>query len=505
MSVRSPVIGVCILLAASTLLACGGGGDTAAAPALGPAPSTNASQCETPPLPELGQLATTLIGTGSAASCTEAALVAGLATGGLLEFNCGKAATTVTLGHTLVVKDKTHLKGGGLVTLDGAGAIQILRTQAHSTAVLEGLTFTRGASRNLGQPDADNGSGGAVYRGWNATLYVKGCTFTANEATGSEGFAGGAIGTASSGFMTIVGSTFEGNRSIYGGAVYSLLSDLVIVDSTFKNNVATDSDGGAIFTDGAYTPPSTEHGVHGGTISLCGSRFTRNEAKNSGGAGFLYAYGKDELVINRCEFSGNKVSGADPGLGGALRIDAIAYVRNSLFSLNDTAGQGGALWMGRGPAFFENVTFFANHAALWGGAISYAEQPIALNNCTLAANVADKGSDGLFGGVGKVTAHNSLFVGNGRAEGKNRHCRNPLLGDHNLVYPATPDDVCGPEPLHQDPLLATQLADNGGFTSTLLPASNSPALSAGQACTAADQRGTPRDVQRCDLGAVEVP
>ena len=83
-------------------------------------------------------------------------------------------------------------------------------------------------------------------------------------------------------------------------------------------------------------------------------------------AAFLYAYGQDQLIINRSEFRNNRVTTSDPGLGGAIRIDAVAFVYNTLFAQNDCAGQGGALWMGRGPALFENVTFFANHAAKWG-------------------------------------------------------------------------------------------------------------------------------------------
>ena len=57
-----------------------------------------------------------------------------------------------------------------------------------------------------------------------------------------------------------------------------------------------------------------------------------------------------------------------------------------------------------------------------------------------------------------------------------------------------------------DPLLGS-LADNGGFTRTLLPAPGSAAIDAGNdaSCTAQDQRGIQRPQGwHCDIGAVEV-
>jgi predicted outer membrane repeat protein len=275
------------------------------------------------------------------------------------------------------------------------------------------------------------------------------------------------------------------------------------VDSHFEGNQATNGDGGAIFTDGAFVPAKAEPGSFGGRISLCGATFSNNRATASAAAGFLFAYGIDQLAINRCEFRGNTVSSKEPGLGGALRIDAEAFVSNSLFVDNQTAGQGGALWIGRGPAVFENVTFYANNATLWGGAISYGNQPVTLNNCTLARNTAGESSDGLFGQEGALTAHNTLLVENGAEPSATRHCRVALQGDHNLVYPSAKDDACGTGVLVGDPLVASNLADNGGKTQTLSLESGSAALDAGTACPATDQRGEIRMPTRCDLGAYE--
>jgi hypothetical protein len=490
-----------------------GAGGTAGAPGLGgsagatvDASAPAGTQCEIPAVPAIAG-ETRVVGTGAPASCSQAALQAALAAAGKLEFDCGDAETVISVTETLVIKDGTHLNGKGKVTLDGGDAIRILRTESTSTVVLEGVSFRRGRAVAGAPGDSADGSGGAIYRGWQGTLFVKDCRFTGNFATGEKGFAGGAIFAASAGNLTVTGSVFQQNRSAFGGAIHTILSDLTVVDSLFEGNEATAGDGGAVFTDGGIVPKGGTLGAHDGRISLCGTRFVQNVATASAGAGFLYAYrdeasGKaDRLEVSRCEFRGNKVTTADPGLGGALRIDAVATVSQCLFADNDCAGQGGALWMGRGPATFENTTFFGNHAEKWGGAISYGDKPITLLNCTLARNTAGEGSDCLFGSAGAATARNSLFFDNG-AQGDRRNCNQALLGERNMAFPATDNDVCGGAAEHVDPKLDAALADHGGFTHTLA-LQPGPALDQGTACPAVDQRGQPREPNQCDLGAYE--
>lgn len=444
-----------------------------------------------------------VVGDGSAASCTTTALNAALELGGKVSFNCGTAPVTLTVDAPLLIRDGTELIGGGLITLDGNDQTRIMRLESHATASISGLTFQHGNSQAIEGQESADGSGGAIYRGWQSHLDVRDCDFVANHADATNGFGGGAIATASSGWTTLVRCNFSDNDSRFGGAVYSLLSDLTIVDCQFAANRATESDGGAIFTDGAYTPPDTEHGVHGGIISICGSTFLDNSAESSAGAGFLFAYGIDQLQINRSEFRDNHVMTAEPGLGGALRIDAEAFVSNSLFANNQNAGQGGAIWMGRGPATFDNVTFFANQAALWGGAISYGDKTVTLNNCTIARNTASEGADALFGNAGALTANNTLFANNGDTESPSRHCSSRIAGKNNLAFPAGSDDVCGNTLLHEDPVVADSLADLGGATQTLALGAGSAAIDAGADCTRTDQRGEPRSTPNCDIGAFE--
>jgi len=59
-------------------------------------------------------------GTGTAVSCTEAALDAALAGSGLVTFDCGPEPVTITLTQQKTISSDTTVDGGGLVTLPAA-------------------------------------------------------------------------------------------------------------------------------------------------------------------------------------------------------------------------------------------------------------------------------------------------------------------------------------------------------------------------------------------------
>src|SRR5450755_2335962 len=71
---------------------------------------------------------TSVIGTGTAASCTFAALNTAVGKGGVITFNCGSGAVTIAITATmsLPINENTVIDGGNKVTLDGGHAVQIL-------------------------------------------------------------------------------------------------------------------------------------------------------------------------------------------------------------------------------------------------------------------------------------------------------------------------------------------------------------------------------------------
>ena len=90
----------------------------------GTAPVPAEAQAEDTSSPDI------VIGNGTAASCTSAAVVAAVAQGGIITFDCGPNPKTIVMTVTAKVVNNTGpeivLDGGGLVTLSGNGVRRIL-------------------------------------------------------------------------------------------------------------------------------------------------------------------------------------------------------------------------------------------------------------------------------------------------------------------------------------------------------------------------------------------
>ncbi|HEX3593586.1 MAG TPA: hypothetical protein VHU80_00755, partial [Polyangiaceae bacterium] len=141
---------------------------------------------------------TTVVGTGTADSCTFDALNAAVTKAGVITFNCGSAPVTIGVTSTLMLsttKD-TVIDGGNTVTLDGQHAVQILKYNSGNWMALE----TRVTLQHLTLINAkttpakaiptapapcsqgfDDGEGGALYMR-DGNLTVIGCTFSHNQA-----------------------------------------------------------------------------------------------------------------------------------------------------------------------------------------------------------------------------------------------------------------------------------------------------------------------------------
>ncbi|HTY29509.1 MAG TPA: hypothetical protein VMD51_15410 [Mycobacterium sp.] len=165
--------------------------------------------------------------------------------------------------------------------------------------------------------------------------------------------------------------------------MYSLLSPLTVVDSTFTGNKTLArggaGDGGAIGTDGAA--PLTPGRV-GGQIRLCGSTFTRNVAAHgSGGGVYLWACAADRVVVERSTFQENTIDGigggarvsvgpTDWGTTGSITISGVSILSNT------STGNGGGLYLDCAPTCtVENSTLYANTSKAYGGGPSSAPAP----------------------------------------------------------------------------------------------------------------------------------
>jgi predicted dienelactone hydrolase len=170
-----------------------------------------------------------VVGTGTPESCTEAALDAALADGGLVTFDCGAGPFAITVTRSTDITSETTIDGAGLLTLSPLGRVVAFDVSK------AGLTL-----RNL---TIDGEGAGIDVSDSTSTLAVSNCTFSGLGGA-SEGAAINNRGTA-----TVANSTFEGNSGA-GGTIFNS-GTVTVASSTFEGNLTLS--GGAITTSGTAT------------------------------------------------------------------------------------------------------------------------------------------------------------------------------------------------------------------------------------------------------------
>jgi hypothetical protein len=469
-------------------------------------------------------LAAGTVGNGTPGSCTEGALTTALAGGGLVTFNCGPAALTITLMNQKVIEDDTQIDGGGLVTLSGGNAVRIFVVMSGVTLELANITlsdgnvgaasggaihnsgtllitnsalsgngaaFEGGAISNFGtltitnstlNGNASNDEGGAIFNSVGGTLDITNSTLNDNDGSNE----GGAI--SNEGSLAITDSAFSGNIAVNGGAILSF-SMLDATNSTFSNNSA--ENGGAIYNAFGGTLDITNstlggnlanilgggaiYNATGGTLTITDSTLSNNNA-TFGGAIFNQPGGMVE--ITNSTFNGNSALE-----GGANYNSGTLELTNSTLSSN-SAGNGGAI-VNEGTLTITNSTFSGNGADGSGGAILHAD-PNNLDSTTIAASIVALNSAGSSGP--------NCFVLSGTitSQGSN------LSDDDSCAFTGLGDIQNSPT-VNLGPL-----ANNGGPTRTMLPQPGSDAIDNSACLTNQDQRGVIRPQgAACDIGAVE--
>ena len=307
------------------------------------------------------------VGTGTPASCTDAALDTALTGGGLVTFNCGGGAVTITVLTTKSIMLNTTIDGGNLVTLSGGNVRGVMGVNSGAaTLTLQNLTIA-------------NGAGGVFNAG---TLIVTNSTFTANRAN-----VGGAIINASGGAprTTITGSTFSGNTAADGGAIYnSSAAALTITNSTFTGNSATGS-GGALYSFG--------------NVTITGSTFSGNTAAEGGA---IFHIG-NAVPITNSTFTGNSATGqGGAGQGGALHgVGGLITLRNVTISGNSAVGSGGGFFDGIDNSEAHNSIIANNTPDNCGGT--------AINSIPSSYNLIGDASCGI-SGTGNLINTNPLLA-----------------------------------------------------------------------------------------------
>ena len=251
-----------------------------------------------------------VIGNGTPAGCTSAAVVRAVALGGIITFDCGPGPVTITMTATAKVVNTSHrivLDGGGKVTLNGAGKTRILYMntcdpkQKYTTddcweqqwpqLVVQNITLENAYSA-VQETSTSSYGGGAIFD-QGGQLKVVNSAFIDNRcyATGPDlgGAAIRALGMYMGTPVYITHDTFTGNSCSNGAALSGLYANFDVINSVMTGNKAIGwganpassgapggGSGGAIYTDGDHY-----------SLTIDGTVISGNSAREGGGAVFF--------------------------------------------------------------------------------------------------------------------------------------------------------------------------------------------------------------------------
>ncbi|MEG4590151.1 choice-of-anchor Q domain-containing protein, partial [Microcoleus sp. MOSTC5] len=413
-----------------------------------------------------------------------------------------EGSTNVTLKNLIVANGKVSGTDPNNEATSAGGGIQ---TGGSSTLTLENCQVNNNVA----------GFGGGIYTGFRSTTTVINSKFSGNDGSLADNTerGGGAIATKSGGVLTIRDSEFTNNKGSYGGAVNNLLGSMTIENSKFTGNSTDKGVGGAVYVDGANASgPNATPGPVAGTIAIRNSVFDGNIGAREGGAGFLFGYLQDKIVLENSTFVNNKAvkdAAGTGGSGGAIRHGNVDLtVTNSTFANNQAEDNGGGLWSGGdGNISIVNSTFSGNSAAKQGGGMVVANRDsfsTNIVNSTFAKNTAEfSGGIATFNDPVKspITVKNSIFDRNTASNSfkTRQHTGRELIdGGNNLQFPAKltvgdPNDSNVTANVRiADPLLGPLQNINGAFVLPLLVGSPAIDTGTGAGAPATDQRGVSR-------------
>jgi predicted outer membrane repeat protein len=366
--------------------------------------------------------------------------------------------------------------------------------------------------------------GGAVDTPFITTLAATGCYFNTNIVTnGGGGAIAAAPSNAPNAAVVLDSSIFTGNKSSGSGGAVSVVTTggpmtLTVRNAcAFTNNQVTGSgDGGAIST---WVSLSVSGSASAATT------FSGNSAPGGGGAIAFEPFEGSSMSLTTTSFTGNQASNGGAVYSYDNNFNAgmvTATVSMCLFSGNNASGNGGALWSsyatkqtGSASLVVSNSTFYQNTAADEGGGLflqnsntGTGTNTVALTSLTVAANDARFSGGGVWidpgmTGALQVQIGNSIIAGNTPEGGT---LAPDISGtvmslDYNLIGIIdgsngwSTKDYKGTSGSPLDPGLDPNgPSPNGGPTSTIALAPNSPAYRKGNPALVGtlDQRGYTR-------------
>jgi RHS repeat-associated protein len=224
-------------------------------------------------------------GSGVVSTASLAAFNSALAGGGTVTLAFDG---TIILTNVETIATNTVVDGTGFnATISGANIVQVFSVSNGVNLTLNSLTIADGFAKT---------NGGAIFN--NGILNANYCTFSGNNAVGTNGAAGITHPYNNTGVGQNGGNGASGDNA-YGGAIYNN-GTAALTGCLFEYNSATGGNGGDGGT-GAGGVGGGGGGGHGG-----------NAGDGRGGA----VFGIDNLFVTNCTFSQNTASGGNSGIGG---------------------------------------------------------------------------------------------------------------------------------------------------------------------------------------------
>jgi len=336
-------------------------------------------------------------------------------------FQSGLTGTIELSEGDLGINEDLRIVGPGAadITIDGGARGHVFSLYGPGenplVAGISGLTIQ----------NAEEMFGGAIMSG-NADLTLEDSVVTGNRSV----YNGAAVYAGLAGSLTVRNSTFSRNASGTGGAIFVGNQDVLIQNSTFERNRASEF-GGALAAAAGDSPHS---------IEIENSTFVRNTGGLAGGAITpLGSYAPEEAFQPSLE------------------------IRSSTISGNSAIAAGGGITGGFSESVIEN-SIVAGNSAIYGP--------------DLYSGSFGSGPQERAGDCG-CTYEYPFGIGFSLVE-------DPAQAEID-------ETVAGSNILGEDPELDS-LADNGGPTRTLALEADSPAINKGASPLSTDQRGEKRPV-----------
>jgi hypothetical protein len=320
-----------------------------------------------------------VVGTGTPASCDEAAFDLALATvqsapPGVITFDCGPADHTIDIYTSATITTDVTIDGGGKIRLFAQGVSPTFTRQRFFEVSGGGSLTLRSITLEGARGPAGDGwgsQGGSIVV-WGASYLDVQDTVITNSASSAWG---GAIANEG-GAVRVQDSQISGSAK-WGGAYNGANGYDIFINATVVGSTATEGGGGLRFwnTLGSNITESTITGNSaggagggienlGGVVTVTGSYVENNSAVLDGGGIHSAMNGSTAgaLQIGSSRIAGNQSDANGGGLYGTGAVTLVSTTVNQ-----NSANQGGGLANGGGQLSLDTVVLSMNTAGAGGG------------------------------------------------------------------------------------------------------------------------------------------